>query len=845
MIKSDALDLLDKQSDLIQFLSQLGTYTEEECEQIARAYQELMQYCSSREIDRECIYDAFKLAADAHKDARRKSGEPYIFHPIAVAKIVAEDFRMDAIAVIAALLHDVVEDTNFTLQDIESYFRRYDDSFGAIIVASRKEKEKEQKPVPSSKVVQEEVVRRKGKKAIDKTKPQGQPTPADLAAEAKEKIGQPKEIKLSKLIAHIVDGLTKIKGSFEEKPWIEKQAENVRRILLTLGEDIRVILIKIADRLHNMRTLGAQRDEKRRQIAAETLYLYAPIAHRLGLYKVKSELEDLSMKYTVPNLYKEIASKLQDKKNEREEYIQAFIKPVEQRLKEVGITNFRIFGRPKHIYSIYNKIKNQKVSFEDIYDLFAIRIIVDVPFEKDYETTRVLERRKCWSIFSEVSSLYASKNERLRDWITYPKGNGYESLHCTVMNHDAKWVEVQIRTERMDEIAERGVAAHWKYKGSNSQSKFDQWLEQIRDFLSSRDNENALQMVTDFSYNLWENDIYVFTPKGDLHNLPAGSSILDFAFEIHTDLGCSCIGAKIENKLYPISHVLKSGDQVTILTSKKQKPTLEWLNFTKTSKARAKIKSVLNSDRRQQAESGKEILERKMRNLKLPFNSNVINELVNYFHFPDSLELFCQIADGTFDVAQLKQLSFNGDQIEIKKDVKKESIASEAGSSNMNIATSEGAEFSIFMGFANQIDYSIAKCCNPVAGDDVFGFLTQGRGITLHHMKCPNADALMSRYPYRIIQKIKWQTQSKDLLFLANLKITGIDDVGLVHKFTNVISNELKINMRSVTFDARDGIFHGEVGVFVKDAQHLNLLMKKLREIPGVYSVEKIEGIGN
>ncbi len=726
---------------------------------IQEAFEDMLETCQAQEEDKKRITYAFKMANKGHTGMVRKSGEPYIFHPIAVAKIVAEEIGLGTDSVICALLHDVVEDTDITLDDISKEFNRE--------------------------------------------------------------------------IAHIIDGLTKIKGVFEEKGWVERQAESVRKILLTLGQDIRVILIKIADRLHNMRTMDSMPKHKQFRIASETLYIYAPIAHRLGLYKIKSELEDLCMKYTQTNIYKDIARKLNEKKVERESYIAEFIAPIRKSLEENGFGKFRIFGRPKHIFSIFNKIRSKKVEFNEIFDLFAIRIILEV--DGDLQK----EKAECWRCYSIITDCYKSKTERLRDWISTPKGNGYESLHTTVMGPRGKWVEVQIRTERMDRVAERGVAAHWRYKGHKSSAQLDNWLEGIRDFLSNKSGENAIEFITDFRHALYDSEVYVFTPKGDLKSLPKGSTVLDFAFEIHSEIGCRCLGAKIDGHLKPISYELKDGDQVEILTSKKQHPTEEWLNYARTSRARTKIKSELKNRKKQEAEMGKEILERKLRSLKVKYNKNVINELVNHYKMPDSLEFFYQIATKGFDLNELKKLKFKGDKIVIVKEKAPEAIDQEKLAARYKGPAAEDVGINVFGGFADRIDYSIASCCKPIPGDDVFGFITISKGIRIHRTDCPNSTDLINKYPYRIVST-KWAKQSKDLLFMTSLKINGIDDVGLVNKLTSIISSDLKLNMRSISLDAKDGIFEGRIIIFVKDKSELNVLIKKLKNVEGIFSVDRL-----
>ncbi len=732
-------------------------YTEEELIDIKEKYAEMLAFCGKfSEYDRQRVDAAFELALNEHEGVRRKSGESYIYHPIAVARIVSEEIGgLDVTSIICALLHDVVEDTPVTLEYIETHFN---------------------------------------------------PT-----------------------IAKIIGGLTKIKGIFEKKNLANITAENFKKLLLTLGEDIRVILIKLADRLHNMRTLGSMSEIRQLAIASETLFLYAPIAHRLGLNRIKSELEDLSMKYTEKELYKEIAQKLQETKKIREDYIESFIAPIKERLIAGGFTKFRVFGRPKHIYSIANKMKKKGVPFEEVYDLFAIRVVLEVPKIED-------EKLECWKAYALVTDLYDPNLDRLRDWIAIKRSNGYESLHATVKGPEGRWVEIQIRTERMDLIAENGVAAHWKYKGGRSDEKIEKWVDRVRELLTEK-SENSVELLNEFRHNLYENEIYVYTPKGELKFLPLGASVLDFAFEIHTDLGTHCIGAKIDSKLQPISHILKSGDQIEIITSKKQHPSEQWLDFARTNRARYRIRSYLQNEKRIVAETGKEILERKLKALKINYNQNVIIELVNHFRYSDQLDFLYAIATNAFDTNQLKKLKFSGDELDMpKKDRTPTPI--EEGELFIKGEEMNAADISIFGGFADKVDYSIANCCKPVAGDDVFGFVTIGKGIRIHRKDCPNAPQLTTDYPYRVVT-IKWGKQTSEPLYLATFKINGTDDIGLVNKITNIISSELNLNMRSISLDAKDGIFEGEINVYIKDNDQIKQLTKKLKAVEGVFAVNR------
>lgn len=728
---------------------------EAEKKEILKRYRGLLRACKRtlQKGDKLLIRKAFDIALEAHKEMRRKSGEPYIYHPIEVARICAEEIGLGTTSVVCALLHDVVEDTDLTLEDIRVLFG-----------------EKE---------------------------------------------------------AKIIDGLTKISGVFDQSSSI--QAENFRKMLLTLSDDVRVILIKLADRLHNMRTLDSMKRDKQLKIASETLYLYAPLAHRLGLNAIKSELEDLGLKYTEPENYTEIQQLLKEGEPERKKFISKFIVPIKEILEEQGM-KFKIYGRPKSIFSISNKIKTKGVTFENIFDLFAIRIIIDTPPEK--------EKADCWRVYSIVTDFYHPSPERLRDWISTPKANGYESLHATVMGPDGNWVEVQIRTERMDELAEKGYAAHWKYKNSVNESQLDDWLKKIREILESAE-ENALEFLDDFKLNLFAEEIFVFTPKGELKTLPVNSTALDFAFEIHTKVGEKCIGAKVNHKLVPLSYKLKSGDQVELLTSNKQTPKEDWLNYVVTARAKSKIKNALKEERRRVAEDGREMLERKFHHLKIDFTVSNINDLANYFKLPTSQELFYRIAVGNIDLKHLKDFRQEQGKIAHKSgSLKKEDNAKTL---EQMVETARGSKSDMLVIGENmqKIDYKLAPCCNPIPGDDVFGFITVNEGIKIHRVNCPNAIQLLSNYAYRVV-KAKWTTPEL-ISFLAGIKITGIDEVGLVNNLTKIISAEHNINMRSLSFDTNDGTFEGTVMVFVHDTDHLTDLMKKLKTVNGVLTVTRVD----
>jgi GTP diphosphokinase / guanosine-3',5'-bis(diphosphate) 3'-diphosphatase len=729
---------------------------EEERKEILKRYRGLLKACKRKleKGDKEIIRKAFNVALEGHKDMRRKSGEPYIYHPIGVAQICAEEIGLGTTSVVCALLHDTVEDTEVTLEDVRGMF---------------------------------------GEK-----------------------------------ITAIIDGLTKISGVFD-KQTNTLQSENFRKMLLTLSDDIRVILIKLADRLHNMRTLDAMNRETQIRIASETLYLYGPLAHRLGLNAIKSELEDLGLKYTETALYNEITQKLNDSEPERKKFIQKFIQPINEILEEQGF-KVRVIGRPKSIFSIHNKIKLKGVPYEEIFDIFAIRIILNTLIEN--------EKADCWRVYSIVTDFYHPSPDRLRDWISTPKANGYESLHTTVMGPDGKWVEVQIRSEKMDDLAEKGFAAHWKYKDNlsgitNKENQLEDWIRKIREMLENPDN-NALDFIEDFKLNLFAEEIFVFTPKGEMRTLPIGSTALDFAFEIHTKVGEKCIGAKVNHKLVPLSHVVKSGDQVEILTSTKQKPKEDWLSYVITARAKSKIKSALKEEKRKAADEGREILERKFDNHKIDFTVKNINSFQLFMRLQSAQELFYRVQLGIISIKNIKTWIKEKDLP--KKVLKKEPSLEQVINKVRGKKTGEDAL--IIGDNLTKIIYKLSPCCNPIPGDDVFGFITINEGIKIHRVNCPNALQLMSNYAYRIV-KARWTSQEQ-ISFLSGIKITGIDEVGLVNNITKIISSELNVNMRSLNFDTHDGIFEGRIMLFVHDSEHLTNLIKKLKKVNGVLSVSRI-----
>lgn len=733
---------------------------EEEKKSILREYRGLLRALKQRikKGDKDLIRRAFEISADAHKDMRRKSGEPYILHPLAVAKIVVEEISLGVTSVICALLHDVVEDTELTLEDMQQEFG---------------------------------------------------PT-----------------------VTKIIDGLTKIAIVVDGNSETSMQAENFRKILMALAEDPRVILIKLADRLHNMRTLGSMARDKQLKICSETTYIYAPLAHRLGLYEIKSELEDLALKYTQPETYSTIANGLRETKRERTRYINEFIKPIKEELIKADF-KFEIYGRPKSINSIWNKIRTKHVTFDEVYDLFAIRIVLDSEYEK--------EKEDCWKVYSMITNFYKPSPDRLRDWVSVPKGNGYEALHTTVMGPGGRWVEVQIKTERMNAIAEKGLAAHWKYKEGAprpQENKLDAWLQHLREVLNNPDTD-SLDFMQDFKLDLFTEEIYVYTPKGDMRVLPKGATALDFAFDIHSELGARCIGAKVNYKLVPLSHALKSGDQVEVISSGKQKPGEDWLNFVVTAKAKSRIKYYLKEQKRKIGEDGKEIIERKLSHMGLSLTAHNANELAVYFKKPSPLDVYYSVAVGNIDIKELRDFTVSGDKlvppaklVEIKTaEVHDEDIHKQK--------PAKGTELIIFGESSDKILYKLANCCQPIPGDDVFGFITAGEGLKIHRSDCPNAARLLSHYGHRVV-KTKW-AKNKEISFLSGVRITGLDDVGVIKKITNIISDSLNMNMRSISIDSHDGIFEGTIMVFVHDKDEFDQLCNQLASLEGIITVERIE----
>lgn len=730
---------------------------EAENKAIAQEYKELLRisYQTLTDEDKKIIRKAFDVAVDAHKDQRRKSGEAYIFHPISVAKIVARDIGLGATSIAAALMHDVVEDTDITVEDIEKMFN-------------------------------------------------------------------PK-------IAQLVEGLTKI-AKVKTDQEISMQAENFRKMLLTLNDDVRVILIKIADRLHNMQTMGSMADYKQAKIASETLYIYAPLAHRLGLYNIKTQLEDLGLKYTEPVIYKDIVSKIKETKEEQDEYIKTISDILSTSLQEEGI-EFTMKGRPKSIYSIRRKMKNQGVTFDEVYDKFALRII--------YKSNPHDEKFIAWKIYSVVTDHYRPSPSRLRDWISSPKSTGYEALHITVMGPKGRWVEIQVRSERMDEIAEKGYAAHYKYKnGATEEHGLEIWLNQLKEALENS-TSNAVDFVEDFKLNLYAKEIYVFTPKGEIKSLPKGATSLDFAFSIHSEIGVKTRGTKVNGKLVPLNHVLNSGDQVEIITSPNQKPTSQWLDYVTTSRAKNKIKNVLNENTKKIAEEGKEVLERKLRHLKITLNEQTLNELVNYFKLHTSLDLFYRAGIGAIENQQLKD--FAAQKSNTLVNFFKKTIKRTPTSSSEQVQKNElnkKFDMLVFGVEQNKLDYKLSSCCNPIPGDEVFGFITINEGIKVHKKDCPNSISLQSNYAYRIIQA-KWIDSSQEE-FKAVLKITGMDTLGLTNELTKVISNQMNVNIQSISLSSEAGIFNGQVTVVVQNNTILKKLIDNIRKVDGIDKITRV-----
>ncbi|MGB1185863.1 MAG: RelA/SpoT family protein [Flavobacteriaceae bacterium] len=720
--------------------------------QIAKAYKDLLRisYQKLTAADKKMIRLALDTAVDAHKDQRRKSGDPYILHPIAVAKIVADDIGLGAPSISAALLHDVVEDTNYTIDDIET---------------------------------------------IHGTQ-----------------------------IAKIVDGLTKISSLKKDKN-VSLQAENFRKMLLTLNDDARVIIIKIADRLHNMQTMDVMPQHKQIKIASETLYIYAPLAHRIGMYNIKTELEDLGLKYTEPEVYNEIQQRVQENLDSQEQFIDRFIKLTKKHLRREGLS-CKIEGRPKSIFSTRKKMISKNLDFDQIFDRYAIRII--------YKSDPQEEKFLAWKIYSVITDHFQPNPLRLRDWISAPKSTGYEALHITVMGPEGRWVEVQIRSQRMHEIAEKGYAAHFKYKhGKQNERGLEVWLNRLREVLE-QPNPDAVDFVKDFRLNLYASEIFVFTPEGDLKSLPQGATPVDFAFHIHTEIGMHTRGAKINGKIVPLSYRLRSGDQVEIITSEKSFPNPSWLDYVITSRARSRIRSFLREDKKQIAQEGKEILRRKLKQLKIGFNDKTIDKLLTFYKLKTNLDLFYRVGIGTIDNAKLKKFSVDQNNRFLNFFKRKTQTNTNHDFVEHDQITNKYDQL-VFGKTEEQLEYQLSPCCNPIAGDDVFGFVTVSDGVKIHKNECPNALTLRSNYAYRIVNA-KWIDSSQNE-FTAKLQLTGLDDLGLVNKVTQVISNTNNVNISQMSFDSNDGTFEGNILLKVKNTALLKKMIKQLQNINGVDKV--------
>lgn len=730
---------------------------EKENKAIAQEYKELLRisYQTLTPEDKKLIRKAFDVSVEAHKEQRRKSGEAYIFHPIAVAKIVASEIGLGATSIAAALLHDVVEDTPTTVQDIERLFN-------------------------------------------------------------------PK-------VAQIVEGLTKI-SMVQRDLNASLQAENFRKMILTLNDDVRVILIKLADRLHNMQTMDSMQEDKQTKIASETLYIYAPLAHRLGLYNIKTKLEDLGLKYTESAVYNDIVSKIKETKEEQDDYIANITTVLKTALDEEGI-EYMIKGRPKSIYSIRRKMQAQNVSFDEVYDKFALRIV--------YKSNPHDEKFLAWKIYSIVTDHYRPSPSRLRDWISSPKSTGYEALHITVMGPKGRWVEVQVRSERMDEIAEKGYAAHYKYKnGATEESGLDVWLNLLKEALENSET-NAVDFVEDFKMNLYSKEIFVFTPKGEIKSLPKGATSLDFAFSIHSEIGIRTRGTRVNGKLVPLNFELKSGDQIEVITSQHQKPTINWLDYVTTSRAKTKIKNVLNENTKKIGEEGKELLTRKLKHLKITLNESVVNELVNFFKLKTSLDLFYRVGIGAIENQQLKDYAAQKSNTFInffKNKMKR--TPSTADEDIHKPIISSSYDMLVFGKEHDKLDYKLSPCCNPIPGDDVFGFVTINEGIKVHKKDCPNAIGMQSNYAYRIMTA-KWIDSSQEE-FKAIINITGMDVLGLTNQLTKVISNNMHVNIQSISLSTDAGIFHGQVAVIVQNNTILKKMINNIKKIDGIDKVTRV-----
>lgn len=734
-----------------------------ENQEIVKRYRKLLRVWNTRKSpeDRKLVRKAFNFAVEAHKNDRRKSGEPYIYHPLDVATIAAGDIGLGKTSIICSLLHDVVEDTHYTIADIREHF---------------------------------------GEKA-----------------------------------ARIIDGLTKIEEIIEDQS-VSMQAENFKKMLLTLSDDVRVILIKLADRLHNMRTLDAMKREKRLKIASETQFLYAPLAHRLGLYAIKSELEDLSLKYIDPVIYESIAGKMMDTKDERKKFIRRFVRPLKKSLNEQGI-NYQIFAREKAVSSIWAKMRENEISFKEVFDVFAVKIVLD--------SSKPLEKIDCWKVYSIITDQYRPNMGRLRDWMSTSKANGYEAVHATVMSHTGQWVEVQIQSNRMNDIALKGYAAQWKYRESDeSGSGLDEWLKRIRELLESNE-ENALDFLSDFKMNLFSDEIYVFTPQGERKSLPFGSTPLDFAYNIHTQVGNNCIGAKINHSLVPLNYKLRNGDQIEILTSKNQKPKEEWFQLVVTARAKNSIKTAIREERRQFKDEGKSKLIQFFEELGIEFTRNNRNIIQQETGFPSSIDLYYHIAELKITKETIKSIFFEDQKYgwfnKLNFPFIKQKKSTKTISNQIRENIRKKPEELLLEGSIDKLNHTIPNCCSPIPGDDVIGLVSKDDVIIVHRINCPIAIQEMSKYGNRIV-KAKWDKKSL-VSFLAGIKLTSIDSIGFINKITAIISNELNLNIRSFHLETSEGITNAVVMIYVNDLKNLNNLIEKLKKIKHIKKISRIDKI--
>jgi GTP diphosphokinase / guanosine-3',5'-bis(diphosphate) 3'-diphosphatase len=746
--------------------SVLDTYSPAERSEILRRYRNLIEVWHTRKdtTDRWMVRKAFRLAVEAHKDMRRRSGEPYVYHPLEVATIAAGEIGLGRTSIICALLHDVVEDTEYKLSDISAMF--------------------------------------------------------------------------GDQIARIIDGLTKIDTMVEDSDVQSLQAENFRKVLLTLSYDVRVILIKLADRLHNMRTLDSMPPVKQWKIASETSYLFAPLAYRLGLYAIKSELEDLALKYTEPSVYESIHANLEESRELRNKLVDSFLSPVKDSLQNMGV-NAQIVIAEKSASSIWSRMKEKEIPFSEVYDTFVVRFVVDCPLE--------VEKIECWRVYAAITSIYKPNNERLRDWISLPKANGYESLHATVMSKTGKWIEVQIRSKRMDEVAEKGYAAYWKYKDSpNSESGLDEWLTKVREVLSSED-ASALEFLNNFKLNLFSDEIFVFTPKGDMISLPKGATALDFAFSIHSNLGSKCIGANVNHKLVQFNHPLKTGDQVEIITSKVQYPKEEWFDFVITARAKSRLREAIREHRKTFKDQGREKLDSYFKQLNLESGKTNITRLIDYEELSGLVDLYYFVAIDRITLqrvkAAFKEKSGSGFFKYLINPFTRHKPIEEVADQVLPKAANGDIKADIVREDILELDYIVSTCCNPIHGDEVVALVFPGEPMHIHRVNCPKAINLMSQYGNNIV-KAKWK-QKEDIVFLAGLKIQGIDSKGFIHRITEVISIQLGLNIRNLQLESSNGVVVAYITVYVSNAQNLKDVITKLQKVDGVRKVNRLDRLAD